>query len=71
MSKTQERRSARREAALRGSRFYRGSACKRCGATKRYVLNACCVACALSAAARQRAEFLAIREQLQAAKEGK
>lgn len=72
MTKTKPvRMSTRRAAAVIGSRFYNGSACKRCGSKKRYVLSACCVACQLDAARRQRAEFIRMREIAIAALEGK
>ena len=60
--------SPRHDAAKRGEKFYEGQKCGECGATTRYVLTRCCVACAK---AKSKAERARIQEWVRKAREGR
>lgn len=52
------------EAALTGKTTFEGSACKRCGSTKRGTLNGSCIACSNEVSKRCMAEKRAQLKQL-------
>jgi hypothetical protein len=60
----------REEAAAAGKKQYEGAACRNCGGTTRYTMNATCVFCAKEKAkSRMREQRLHLKELMQQAQE--
>ncbi len=58
--------SPRIQAAKRGERKYTGKACKTCGETLRYTINAACVACTNKAKGKNDDTIRSLLEQAKA-----